>query len=170
MNNGVRKIEKTNIAKSTRDLALASTYLSVIIALELLLAPIPNVQLTFPLIVLFVNSRSLKSSMLLIVAYSLIKSLIWGFTIFSLIGLLAWLTTMFFKFFRITNIGIFIISFALMWVYAGFTIYLYSIPASGYIAADFPFTLLFAINNIITINIIKTPIGNLLNALKKQDC
>jgi|LGVE01.1.fsa_nt_gb hypothetical protein len=123
-------------------------YLTIIIVSQLVLMYIPNIQFTFILMVLFIKNNNMSDSLLLIICYTLIMGVIYGFTLFTIITFISWSLILLHKY-KLNIYTIVIISILQMWVYAPLTMYLYDIPLSVYIIADTPFTIVYMSCNVL---------------------
>ena len=110
---------------------------------------LPNIQLTFLLMLIYIQNNTYKQGIKLIVAYTTIIGIIYGFTLFTPITFISWSFIFLLK--NNTNYGIIVwVSMMMMLAYAPLSILLYKIPLYAYISSDIPFTLIFIVNNVIT--------------------
>ena len=150
-------------------ISFVSIYVGMVLALEIALLPLPNVQLTFTLLTVFVLNFSFKESFLVILSYNLIKTILWGMNIMTLAGLIGWLSILLFKKIPYNYLTVVIVSILVMSAYAPFNIILYNLPVVSYFIADAPFTLIFVVSNVITLMWLKGHLNRVVKGFKKYD-
>jgi hypothetical protein len=150
-------------------ISFVSIYVGMVLALEIALLPLPNVQLTFTLLTVFVLNFSFKESFLVILSYNLIKTILWGMNIITLAGFIGWLSLLLFKKIPYNYLTVVIVSILVMLAYAPFNIILYNLPVVSYFVADAPFTLIFVVSNVITLMWLKGHLNRVVKGFKKYD-
>ena len=110
------------------------------------MAYLPNIQFTFILFVLFITRYTIKESILLMVSYTLIMGILYGFSIFTLFTFMSVIILLITK--VKLNVGIVIlISLLQMWIYIPISVILYGVSLKAYILSDIPYTFIYIVNN-----------------------
>lgn len=158
--------------KIIKDLTLIAIFSALIVVLELALSFLPNVQLTFLLIVLFSKALGLKKTSLIVLIYVLIDHLIMGgvtlYTPFALASLLIiplTLNTIFKKVenpFVLASLGV-LYSFIYSWIYALATVLIANVNILAYLTADVLFEIILACSTFISILWLYKPLYNFIN-------
>jgi hypothetical protein len=123
-------------------------YLTIIITQQYFLTFLPNIQLTFLLILIFVRTHRIYESCILIVSYVLLVGLIYGFSIFTVFTLLSWLLMLVFKW-KVNLILVILISILQMWIYIPMSLVMYNVSLWYYLMSDIPFTMIYITNNVL---------------------
>lgn len=121
------------------------------IALHFVLAPIPNITLTFFLITFFITRNGFYKGWVFISVFVFIVNLYYGFSIFTIIQYLSYLTLLLILLFNYNNrlIGVGIVCIISMWVYIPFMVVMFGYDFVSYFLADLPFTLIYLVNNLL---------------------
>lgn len=157
---------------SIKQIALYSVLTSILFVSEQLLSFIPNVQLTFLLIVLYSKVLGLKPTIIIIVIHTLLDNLITGsFTPFVIIPmmigyLLVPITLQ--TFFKNANTPLFLALFGVLmgiifsFMFVIVNVWFLDVSLKTYVIADIPYTLILIASNFITILWLYKPLNNLL--------
>lgn len=157
--------------KIVKDLTLIAIFASIIIVLEYALYFLPNVQLTFLLIILYSKVLGLKKTTLIIILYVMIDYLILGglsfYTPVALVGFLLipiLLTTIFKKVEEsliLACLGV-VFSFIYSWLYALATVLLTEVNLFAYLASDILFEIILACSTFVSVLWLYKPLKKFL--------
>lgn len=146
--------------KTIHDITFIANYLAIIIVLEVVMWNLPNIQLTVLLFTMFFTQRRLSEGIALIIGYTLVKGLIWGFSLYILPPLFAYIIYMFMVHWvvnewKLAILGVLFapiygLSFAIM------TYIVFEIDLWAYLLLDFQFQFIMGVNNFVTILLIYT--------------
>ena len=164
--------------KIVKDLTLIAILSAIIIVLELALSFLPNIQLTFFLIVLYSKVLGLKKTSLIVLIYVLIDNLIMGgislYTLFVLVSLLVIPVSLNTIFKNVSSpiplaiLGM-IFAFIYSWIYIIPTMLLTNINFVDYLMADIFFEILLASSTFLSILWLYTPVEKfLLNIIESK--
>lgn len=158
--------------KVIKDLTLIAIFAAVIVVSELVLYFLPNIQITFLLIVLFSKILGFKKTSLLLLIYVLIDNLIMGgitlyvpFVYVALLIIPLTLNTVFKSIddpFKLALLGI-LYSFIYSWIYLIATVILTNIDFIAYLTADIIFEILLAGSTFLSILWLYNPLYKFLN-------
>ncbi len=138
----------------------SAMFLSLIIVLEWLLAPIPNVQLTTLLFVLFFVNNNVLRSFALTLAYVLLQGMSWGWGIYLLPMFIGWCFLALFvslclpynKRQIIVSVALFSVFYSL--VFLPFDVLVYGINPVVYLLQGVWFYALFLISNLVSVGLL----------------
>jgi len=153
-----------------RDQLFVALYISILFALELALAHIPNIQVTTLLFLILFERYDKTVSALSIVYYVVLQGLVWGFGTYILGMYLGWFLYMIIA--KLTQSkGIWTkatAGFLFAFIY-GISFYpitgiIYQIPLVAYLIADFPFAITMGVVNFISILWLYERLSRVLNS------
>jgi len=151
-----------------KQLVWIAMFIPTIFALEYVMMSVPNIQLTFVLMLFYVHTVDTKTGFTGILVYTIIKSLVWGFSLFTPIAFVSWCLIFLLKNKQTNYFAICLVSVLMMWLYAPLGIYIYGVSPIAYLLADFPFTVIFVVNNVLTTLWLYPQLQRLLKPLIKR--
>ena len=158
-----------------KDLALMSILAGILLSLETALAFIPNIQLTFLLLLIYSKRLGTIKTLIIIFVHVLIDTMLFGglmsiYMVSMLVGyaFIPLLANTVLR--RVKNVYVLALFSGLSgllyaWSFIPPTIILYNVPILGYLAADIPFTAVLIANNILTTLILYKPIDRIFQEL-----
>ena len=162
----------------TKDIVLIAILATILFAQEQVLLFLPNVQLTFFLIILFAKVLGLGKTSLIIVIYVFLDNMFMAsfnmvYTPFMLVGWLIGpilLNTVFKKVNDSFNLALLSILFSLIycWIYMIPVTMIMRMPLLPYFMADIPFEIILAISSFITTLWLYEPCYKALNKLYQK--
>jgi energy-coupling factor transport system substrate-specific component len=165
---------KVRLKLSLRNLTITSMLLAILLVQEYAMIAIPNVQLTFVLLMVYAAVLPFVLLMPLVVSYVLLDNLIMGTMnpLYLVPAVLAWsLWVLGSKFFagRKLWINLFfgtLFGFIYGWFFIPTQMFLYGIDQFWpYLIADLPFDIILAINSFLTIFLLYRPLRRVLGEL-----
>ena len=153
-------------------------FLSIIVVSQMILAFLPNVQITTVLFLVYFNQNKFKDSLTLIISYTIIMGLIWGINLFLIPMGFSWFFFLILYWIKKDdNIYYLAVKGIIMGNILGFTYGIFNLilynwrlnTFFAYIVADIPFQIIMSITNFITILVLFERIVNLNTFLKKGE-
>lgn len=156
--------------KKVKDLVVISMMACILFVQEQILTPIPNVQLTFLLIICYQEVFGIKKSILIILIHVILDNLVMGsFNVIVILPMfLGYLLTIMFKSFykgnNIYMIGLIGILSSIIYAlgFALFNVLFLEIKIVDYLIADIPFTLILCLSTFLSILWLYNPITKIL--------
>lgn len=155
-----------------KQIALYSVLTSILFVSEQLLSFIPNVQLTFLLIILYNKVLGIKPTIIIVIIHTLLDNLIMGsFTPLIIIPMMmGYIVTLIIlqTLFKNANTPLFLALFGILsgiiysFMFIIVNVLLLDISLKAYIIADIPHTLILVASNFITILWLYTPLNKIL--------
>jgi energy-coupling factor transport system substrate-specific component len=141
---------------SIRRIVILATMITIVVTLEQLLSMLPNIQLTIVLLMVFISVLNFPESLILVLVYTILDNVLGGFSIYFIPMLFAWSLFAIVVYFirgKHRDLVIFSAIFPVIFSVAlGVpAIIIQSMNPVGYFIADIPFTVIFIVNNIITV-------------------
>ena len=124
--------------------------------MEVMLASLPNIQLTTVLFAVIFTKFDVKYQIYAILAYVMLQGIIYGFSLYLIsmfIGWFIWLIIInLCNKDNIKTIALFSVIFAVLYglVFYPLNYLLYELPFIPYLIADLPFMMLMAVSNVLT--------------------
>lgn len=162
---------------TVKQLVKTAIFLAVIVVLQIALMPLPNIQLTTMLFVLFFTFNKRTLSLILILSYTAVMGIMWGFTIWLIPVAVVWIIALvIFELLPTTNEYWLALKGILMAVtfgvtYGLFTWAVFGIGLSGfiaYMAVDLVFEGIMAVCNFLTILLIYPRLKDLMILLGEK--
>ncbi len=164
-------------SRNLRRYLATGMYLAVTVVLESMLSMLPNIQLTVVLIAAYAMSETLGMGITFVSAYVLLDSILAGSfnPLYVIPALCAWI---FFSIlmhalrkskFVIIVIAATLFGFVYGWFYLPARMLEYGIDIFWpYLAADLPFEIIMAANNLVTVAIILKPLRTLMDTFYRK--
>ena len=155
------------------DIVVISMLTAIVFTLEQALTPIPNIQVTVLLFILYTKLLWFKKTMIIVILHTLADNVYMGglnpfvfipmLIAWSLIPLL--LTTLFKKFDGVTFLTIFAFFFGFIygWIFIPFTMAVWDIDFIPYLIADLPFEALMGISGALSVGFLYMPMYTFLS-------
>ena len=169
-------IDKDNKPMKVKDICIMGLFTAVLFVQEQLLVFLPNIQLTFLLIVLYTKVFGAKKSLMIVFIHVLLDNMIMGsFTFITMIPMLVGYTILVFltnlvkdkKLFWIVLIAC-IGSLVYTYMFVFMNKIVYDVDLIAYLVADIPFEILLVLSTILTITYLFRPLEKVLNNLLYQ--
>ncbi|MFW6002214.1 MAG: hypothetical protein ACOCQD_02655 [archaeon] len=163
---------------SLRQILYNVNFITIMVVLQMVLMPLPNIQLTVLMMFVYVANNKISHFITFLLSYILIMGLVWGFSIFLIPMFIAWAWVLpLFYIFKTRNdvvLGLKGILFASVFglTYGLFSWFVYGFGFAGFIAymlADIPFQLIMMANNFATLTILFNPLSNLSEMLRTNN-
>jgi hypothetical protein len=141
---------------TVRRMIIIATMITIVVALEQLMAMLPNIQLTIVLLMVFISVLNLPESLILVLVYTILDNFIGGISIYFIPMLFAWSIYALVVYYLKRNHQRLIIFGALFPIIFSVLlgvpyIIIHQLDPIGYFIADIPFTVIFIVNNLLTI-------------------
>lgn len=170
-------VDKDKKPMKVKDICIMGLFTAILFVQEQLLVFLPNIQLTFLLIVLYTIVFGVKKTLMITFVHVLLDNMIMGsFTFITMIPMLIGYTSVVF----LTNLAknkslpmlvlsgcIGALIYCFMFVFMNKIVY--DIDIMAYLIADIPFELLLILSTILTISYLLRPLEKLLNSLLNNE-
>lgn len=170
-------IDKDKKPMKVKDICLMGLFTAVLFVQEQLLVFLPNIQLTFLLIVLYTKIFGVKKALMIVFVHVILDNMIMGsFTFITMIPMLVGYTVLVF----LTNLVkdknlLLIVLFACIGsiIYSYMFVFMnkivYDIDIITYLISDLPFEILLILSTILTITYLFRPLEKVLNNLLNNE-
>jgi energy-coupling factor transport system substrate-specific component len=141
---------------TVRRMIIIATMITITVALEQFMAVLPNIQLTIVLLMVFISVLNLPESLILVLVYTILDNIIGGISIYFVPMLFAWSIYAVVVYFLKSNHQRLIIFGAIFPIFFSIVlgvpyIIINGLDPLGYFIADIPFTVIFIVNNLLTV-------------------
>lgn len=159
--------------KNVRELAILSMLTAILFIQEELLSFLPNIQLTFFLIILYSCVLGFSKTLVIILVHTLLDNLVMGsFNIFMILPMFLgyFLIDLIINVFKVkNNVALAFLSIVFSIIYALLfiptAVFIYDFDFKAYILADIPFDLILICTNFLLVLWLLKPLEKLLNNL-----
>lgn len=153
---------------SVKELLNVSMFAVILFTQQLALASIPNVQLTFLLLIVYSKTIGTKKTLIIIFVHVVLNMLVYGafnpwfnlsmFVGFAFIPIL--LNTVFDKAQNYDKLALLSVLFSLLysWAYIPVTVFIFEIPFIGYLMADIPFEIILSFSSYMSVLFLYDPL------------
>jgi hypothetical protein len=141
---------------TVRRMIIIATMITIVVALEQLMVVLPNIQLTIVLLMVFISVLNLPESLILVLVYTILDNIIGGISIYFVPMLFAWSLYAIVVYYLKNNHHRLIIFGAVFPIFFSIIlgvpyIVINGLDPLGYFIADIPFTVIFIVNNLLTV-------------------
>jgi|GEM_PF-1358626 len=141
---------------TVRRIIILATMVTIVVALEQLMAMLPNIQLTVVLLMVFISALTFPESVVMVLAYTILDGVIGGMSLYFIPMLFSWLFFTIMVYLIRGNLKKLVFFGAVFPIFYSILlgvpwIIINRLDPIGYFLADIPFTAIFIVNNILTV-------------------